>query len=618
MLSFCHQIKNAFLKPIQTPEEKKVEEKSIPLNQISSRFWIKHANTPKSYILTPPIDEKKNSSKAFTILCFGCHGENTINAQLVAAKIAEVAAKDEALFIIVTGDNFYPKGVSAPNHKKFEKFFEKKFLEFPALKNKIFFIVLGNHDYNFRNYASHQKSGIEIAAMEVAHTYLNQVGDFDPLKEKYLSQKSLDLTFLSSKHYHWFMPSRFYKKYSKEANAEFYFLDSNTYLFDYLELLRLNAVILELEKTLVNITNEFDRAPLERVINQKKKIRKINQVYWLNHSIQKRQDVRKIIIQHHPLYTVGKRDQDSDAKHYLNDENILTLLGIFEIDPEELFKTNYNDLLKKSFMKDNILEKIDVLIHSHDHASALYNSSIFSEDEKILKKGFCQLNVGGGGGKFQNMKNFSEIRNFPIYSGYGCSSMTFYPDEIIFRIYNIKSTNPLDWHSQGKSWVFSNKSLSPVFDWSQFQNTDEKELYLRVRKLIQNACYDYFDAYEQYKKDKHTFLRSVNAKLGLFGSEGRNRALLLIGAMNNHKPISTSVMLMEVCDILKGSTSLLDKIHRRFRKEHFEVLKSSFIAENFEDFLEKFQNTLRIKNQFSLDVESWEIIDQFDAYSVYN
>ncbi len=618
MLSFYNQML-ALLKPVSNTQEQKVEEKSIPINKISNQFWIKHANTPKSYILKPILEDKKHHSKGFTILCFGCHGEDSINAHLVAAKIAEVAEKDEVLFIIVTGDNFYPKGVSSPNHKKFETLFENKFLKYPSLKNKVFFIVLGNHDYNFRNFAGiNHISGISVAANEVAHTFLNQAGDFDPQKEKYLNQKKLDLDYLSKKNFQWFLPSRCYKKYSEEANAEFYYLDSNAYLRDYLKLEKLNASIQVLETTLASITNEFDRGPLERIINHKKKLRKINQVYWFNRSIQKRPDVRKVVIQHHPLLPVGKRYFDSNIKLYLDDDEILNLVEIFGIECEELNKVNFNHLLKKSFEKSGILEKIDVLIHSDDHASALYNSSVFSKDGKVIKKGFCQLNVGGGGGEFQNIKNFSDIRQILIYSGYGCCSVTFYKDEIIFRIYNIKSENPLDWHSQGKSWVFSNKSLTPVFDWSQFLNVLEKELYLQLRGLILEAIYDYFDAYEQYKKDKNTFVRSVSEKLGLFGAEGRNRGMLLIGLVNNPKPISISAMLSEVCNVLKGSTLLLDKIHKTFHQQKFELMKSSFITDDFNDFLEKFQNNLRSKYQFTLDTESWEMVDKFEAYSISN
>ncbi|HEX2548596.1 MAG TPA: metallophosphoesterase [Gammaproteobacteria bacterium] len=595
------------------------DKKSIPIHKISHRFWVKHANTPKSYILHQAVEEKKNHVKPFTILCFGCHGEDTVNAQLVAEKIAEVAEKDEVLFIIVTGDNFYPKGVSSPDHKNFEMLFEKKFLQFPALKNKIFFMVLGNHDYNFRNFSGiHQKTGIEIAANEIAYTYLNQHKEFDPNKEKYLTNKFLNLSTLAQKNFHWVMPSRFYKIYSPECQTEFYFLDSNTYLCDYLALLELNNSIQKIEKKLNQIKNDFDRSPIERVLNQKKKIRCMNQVYWLQQAMQKRSYTRKIIIQHHPLLTVGKRDEDSDASHYLKNTEILKLIDILAISSDQLLKLNYNDLLKKSFEKDGILAKIDVLIHSHDHASSFYNSSEFTEDNKILKKGFCQLNVGGGGGQFQNMKKFSNIRHIPIYSGYGCSSMTINKDEIIFRIYNVKSKELLDWHSQGKNWVFSNNSNLPVFDWRSFVTPEEKPFYLQVRHCILEGCYQYFDAYEQHKREKNTFLRTVTAKLGTFGPEGRNRTLLLMGALNNPKPISTSMMLIEVCDILKGSTLLLDKIHQVFYRKKFELLKSTFVVKDFTDFLQKFQSKLSLKNQLSVDVDAWEMVDKFEAYPLCN
>jgi hypothetical protein len=410
------------------------------------------------------------------------------------------------------------------------------------------------------------------------------------------------------------MPSRFYKIFYLACNVEFYFLDSNTYLKDYLKLQKLNDAILILERQVSLLDNEFDRSPIERVIAAKKRKRNKNQVYWLYHSINEKSDTRKIIIQHHPFYTMGKRDNDSDASHYLKDEEIIRLEEIFKIFRDETKRINYNELLKKAFEQDGILSLIDVLIHSHDHATTLYNSSDFSADNKLLKKGFCQLNVGGGGGEFQNMKKFSEIRHIPVYSGYGCSTVTFEEDDIIFKMYNIQSPDINEWHSQGKEWCFSRKSLLPHFDWTSFVDKNEKTFYLKVRALILKGCYRYFDAYERYKKDKNSFVRSVNAQFGHFGREGRNRTLLLIHSLNNPKPISTSALLIEVCEILKGSTLLLEKINYEFQEQKFEVVQTSFMTQNFSQFLDKFKNSMLHKYRFSKDFGSWEIIDKFEVY----
>lgn len=615
MLSFyakCFKASKKIFTPSRTFDAK--ENKPLPLSEIAPSYWIKLANTPRSYTLTNIEDEKKSILKKTTILCFGCHGEINAKAEMVAAKLAEVAEKDEILFIVVTGDNFYPKGVQSPNDKKFETFFEKKFLQYPSLKDKCFFIVLGNHDYNYRGFTGiNQQSGIAVAAHEVAHTFLNKAGEFDPKKEEYLTQSDLSLQLLKKKHFHWMMPSRFYRVYYPECQTEFFFLDSNTYLSDYLKLQELNGTIQSLEKEKAFLKNEFDRSPIERVIASKKQKRSQNQVHWLNEALRENSETKKIIIQHHPFYTMGKRDLDSDASHYLTEIELAQLEKIFKVFRDESKNINYNELLKTAFEKDELLPLIDVLIHSHDHATALYNSSVFSQDDKLIKKGFCQLNVGGGGGEFQNMKKFSEIRQIPIYSGYGCSSISFEKDNIIFKMYNIQSPDLKDWHSQGKQWCFSNKSMLPVFDWRTFVSEDEKILYLKVRQLILNGCYSYFDAYEQYKKNKNTFVRSMNAKFGHFGREGRNRTLVLMGVLNNPKPISTAEMLTEICDILKGSTLLLEKINQEFYQQKFITMTTTFVTQNFSDFLEKFKRS-GLFTHVSSELDSWEMIDAPESY----
>lgn len=704
---------------LETLKIKKQEELlPIPVEQKPQHYLSALANKPRDYVLYSTLDtlqkNKRSDAKKnrpISILCFGCHGTVDQKANIVAERIAEVAKTDQVLFIVVTGDNFYPKGVSKPNDLKFQKYFYDKYLKHSELKSRVFFLVLGNHDYNYRNFNQlNQKSGFDdVAQNEVIHSFLNKKGEFDPNKEVYLNNHEIDLETLKKGDYHWMMPSRFYKIYYPECNTQFFFLDSNTYLHDYLELDQINTLIDSIQtniesyqkkinqlKESIELT-EVARAEKIKLFEAKynnnqhqltilKKERKLNQAYWFKQSIYQNPGARNIVIQHHPLDSMGKRATASDEKHYINDAESSTLKEILKVekgcdfllmpslpkalhsipgkaknafiitDNEQLFYidkmkdeyieipmdiakrkqlqqllelnqnpqnniensiwlyetltadkmaalatiigrevdqsrvANYTDMLKMAFRQAGILPKIDVLIHSHDHASSLYYSAKYNERGEMIKKGYCQLTVGGGGGEFQDMEEFDEIRKIPVYSGYGCSTITFKDDELIFNIYNATSPDIKDWHSRGKSWSFTNKNLMPRFNWDPTLNQDEKEFYLSVRNVILNGCYDYFDSYEQYKHVSHNkFFRSLKGRFGFYGTEGVSRGLNIIGTLNNPKPTSTLALIEEVKTLLEGSTTLFDKINQKFKDVTFKLRNNQFTANSLADFEIKYK-----------------------------
>lgn len=730
--------------------ENKQEQKPAEI-KFTTEELVNFANKPKNYILhrtekqriaaeskTELKEREKIEYKPVKILCFGCHGNLDQNAKIVAEQIAEAAAKDQVVFIIVTGDNMYPKGVSSPRDPKFASYFYEKYVnKYPSLHKKCFFVILGNHDHNLRNYIGVEPAkGIEIASNEVAHTYLDQESKFSREKIQYLNNTHIDIETLEKEDYHWVMPSRFYTIYQPESNTDFFFLDSNTFLHDYLQLQIINHSIKNLEqenelaisqmkqlqstKKIDDISQEYmleiyeamlaeNKQKLQKLLNQKND----NQAYWFKKSYTLNPSAKKIIIQHHPVYTVGKRAEHSDAKLYLKDDEVAELKTLFHVNKgcelvwlpdwkktadtfnlpgqcrtayiltgknklfyadkiqgksveipltEKMFKqlkqnmnltaviptdektpqfiknltneeilsigsitnhirkkefnANYNDLIKMAFRKENILQTLDLVIHSHDHATSLFYDSDFDEQGRLLKKSFCQLTVGGGGGEFQDMRQFAEIKKIPVYCGFGSSTITLQKDKIEFAINTAKSLDMNDWHSQGKSWRFSTKSMLPVFDWNRIVNEQERKLYLELRQLVLNGCYDYFNSYEHNKEKHRSFFRMADSylKLGIgdpeealnartIGHIGLARALNVIGIVNNPNPASILTTLKEVYTVLGGSTTLLDSINKKFKGKAFSVKSEQWVTTGILDFIEKYESYLK-SSQLTKDKES--------------
>lgn len=78
-------------------------------------------------------------------LVVGDWGQASERQRRVAGAMADIASRDQARFIISTGDNFYPRGVSSVNDPQFENSFEDIYAA-PSLQTP-WYVVLGNHDY---------------------------------------------------------------------------------------------------------------------------------------------------------------------------------------------------------------------------------------------------------------------------------------------------------------------------------------------------------------------------------------------------------------------------------------------------------------------------------------
>lgn len=128
------------------------------------------------------------SPTGLSFLVLGDWGKGNAGQREVAAALGDFAGTSQARFIITTGDNFYPDGVSGVNDPTWQGVFEDVYTA-PAL-NIPWYPVLGNHDYR----------GNEEAQIQYSRS--------------------------SSR---WDLPARFYK-HSEQIDAkqrvEFYFLDT--------------------------------------------------------------------------------------------------------------------------------------------------------------------------------------------------------------------------------------------------------------------------------------------------------------------------------------------------------------------------------------------------------
>lgn len=78
-------------------------------------------------------------------LVVGDWGQASAQQRRIAAAMADVAGARASGFIISTGDNFYPSGVSSVNDPQFRVSFEDIYSA-PELQTP-WYVVLGNHDY---------------------------------------------------------------------------------------------------------------------------------------------------------------------------------------------------------------------------------------------------------------------------------------------------------------------------------------------------------------------------------------------------------------------------------------------------------------------------------------
>lgn len=597
--------------------------KTIPSGSEDYKFWKTMSKTPRSYTFHPQ-DDKDN----FKILVFGCHGVPE-NPEKIVDLIAEVVEKEKPQFIIVTGDNFYTKGVDSPIDKNFKSLFYDKYLQHKSLRETPFFFLLGNHDCNYQRVTGLAPGkGEEIAINQVKHTCIKlndkleydlEKVEYDQEKLKIIQQTELDKETLIKANFHWIMPSFATRIFIKEHNTELYLVNSNNYLRHYVRLYEIEEKItdfkneaMEIEKkkneltvekgipeTLIEI-EKYNQRLLEikgqvNILNFKReKENKINQAVWLEKSVKTSPLTRKALFQHHPIKTDGKRFTDSDDHNYLKPAEAKKLMEIFG-----LKEPNHNVFLAKVLEKQGILPEIDIVGNSHDHYTSLKNTRYNEKGVLINKNGICQMTVGGGGGALDHMQVFKHIRKVSLCEGYGCGLITFTGKEkssdILIKLFNTKN----------QSWCFTHNTLQPRFNWENIKEKKDQDFYLKIRHLILEGCYDYFKKYEACRQSQYKVWAYMATKTGYtYGFDGIMAGLKIVGLVNNSTPLSAKTLVEAVIAEMGVSERLAIDINNQFSNA-FKEDKVAHLGEL--RFLQELSTPLGTCRQDSLG-DGWEII----------
>lgn len=336
------------------------------------------------FTLTIPDEE-------INLLVFGCQGEDSDAQDKVAEEMLKFSVAHPIHFALTTGDNIYPHGARSATDDAFEKYFYKYYnrLPFPVM------MTLGNHDGNYSRIAPYKFNskwfeGIRVAyneavkhgvksltstptgelteQNEVLHTFLGDTHH----KLQLLTQPSMTLTELRESKLKWVMPAVYYSYII--GKVQFIHLNSNTYVKDYLE---------------------YNQCP---TLN--------NQAAWLEKTYRDALAAGRsvILVQHHSLFTCGKRVFHGDQEHYLDQAQIQAI--------EELLGKpgiNYNGMLLHIFQRQGF--KPSLLLSAHDHSLYYYNN----EADKAQDYKVAQVVSGGGGGKLQDRTSFSEAPLVPLF-----------------------------------------------------------------------------------------------------------------------------------------------------------------------------------------------------------
>lgn len=429
-------------------------------------------------------EEEKKSEISFYVE--GCGGDGLAAQKKVAELMDEVARanKKKPKFIILLGDNFYDNGVdSAKNKEAFDKHFygvfqDPKLTEIAGIPC---FIIPGNHDHNLHYWG---KKGGEIdfnkIAAQIGHSFLENYTESDKKNKLYAGEKPLDLAVLPPYN----MPSRFYScnlagnVEKNEHDLELFFVDSSTYVRDYLKSLK------------------------------EEKQNPDNQANKLADAAKKNKNAMKLLFMHHPRFSVDKRALHSDAKYYLNTAELEKLADLG-------FTGNYNEILDK-IMRVQELE-FDAVFSAHTH------SMLYHLDQSKEKK-LCQVVAGGGGGKLEDRRVFTNRQLVPAYmKNHGFVSVT---TDLQDRDKKLE----FDFHTVEKTHLkFMSTSPEP-----SRSSLPEADSVIALRKAILESCNKYLDFYSKPPPPLSTAW--VEWKL-LHGSAGAQRADDLINFFNRYEPI---------------------------------------------------------------------------------
>jgi tartrate-resistant acid phosphatase type 5 len=179
---------------------------------------------------------------SLTFIVLGDWGENGSDTQkLVATQLIKYARNYNASFIISTGDNFYPAGVSSASDIQWQGSYEDVYPQ-DSLPIK-WYVVLGNHDYMA-----------------------------DP-------QAEIDYSMTSSR---WIMPSRYYtldKDLDSVSKVLFVFTDTSPF-----------------DEHSYNTSSDTSGITEQDTLEQKN---------WITNMLQTSSAMWKIVVGHHPLYSGG-------------------------------------------------------------------------------------------------------------------------------------------------------------------------------------------------------------------------------------------------------------------------------------------------------------------------
>lgn len=398
------------------------------------------------------------------LLVFGCQGEDSAAQGKIAEEMLKFSATHPIHFALTTGDNIYPHGARSATDDAFEKYFHKYYdrLPFPVM------MTLGNHDGNYSRIAPYKfnskllggigeafnearQHGVKSLTStptgelteqnEVLHTFLGDTNN----KLQLFTQPSMTLPELNELKLKWVMPAVYYSYII--GKVQFIHLNSNTYVKDYLE---------------------YSQDP---TLN--------NQAAWLEKTYQDAIAAGRsvILIQHHSLFTCGKRFFHGDQDHYLNAAQIKAI--------EELLGkpgVNYNGMLLYIFQRQGF--KPSLLLSAHDHSLYYYNN----EADQAQEYKVAQVVSGGGGGKLQDRTSFNEAPLVPLFlkqNGFCHISFNQHrPEQILIHFRTLN-----DHHI-----TFSHVNAEPIRNISN----DSRVEKLRMAALV--ACQHYLTFIDQRQK----------------------------------------------------------------------------------------------------------------------
>lgn len=194
-------------------------------------------------VATPEISSQtadRTTTSTISFLAIGDWGWDGAHDQLGVAKQMGVTGADIASqFVLSLGDNFYENGVRSVNDPQWKTSFENIYTA-PVLQRR-WYAVLGNHDYNTPG---------------------------DP-------QAQIDYTHQSAR---WYMPARYYAfavSVDSETKAEFFVLDTNTFVESYRSS----------EKKIKNLSGQEPGVQLQ----------------WLEAALAASKAAWKVVVGHHPI-----------------------------------------------------------------------------------------------------------------------------------------------------------------------------------------------------------------------------------------------------------------------------------------------------------------------------